>query len=134
MHRHQTKQRTTLGGAGAVGMVYVIGSVDEFAVEFGVDGGDVTVRVTGEVDLATAGALAVELNRAVEDFGGVVTVNLASVTFFDLTALRALLVARSALDARGRLLVVADPAMVATRVFELTDQLHVFQPSNHADT
>jgi anti-anti-sigma regulatory factor len=124
VHRHQTKQRTTLGGAGAVGMVYVIGSVDEFAVELRVDGGDVTVRVTGEV----------ELKRAVEDFGGVVTVNLASVTFFDLTALRALLVARSALDARGRLLVVADPAMVATRVFELTDQLHVFQPSNHADT
>ena len=58
-------------------------TVDDFAVEFIDDGAGVTVRVVGDVDMATAGVLEAQLDRAVEGFAGDVTVDLTGVTFLD---------------------------------------------------
>jgi anti-anti-sigma factor len=95
------------------------GVADDFTVKVDADGGDVTLYVVGEVDLATVGGFGAALDRAVVGFGGVVTVNLAGVTFMDSPALCALLRANVALDAVGRTLVVAEPGPAATRLFEL---------------
>jgi anti-sigma B factor antagonist len=94
--------------------------VDDFAVEFLDDGCDVTIRVVGEVDMATAGLLAAQLERAVEGCVGAVTVNMAGVTFLDSTGLTVLLRARAALIAVDRDLVVTAPSRPTTRIFELT--------------
>jgi anti-sigma B factor antagonist len=101
--------------------------VDGFAVEFHTDGRGVLVRVAGEVDAATAPALSAQLERAVEWNSGDVMVDLAGVTFFDSTAVRALLRARTGLTARGRRLVVSDPAPNARRVLELTGLAGAFE-------
>ena len=74
-------------------------SVDRFGVKCHGEGSEVTVRVVGEVDMATAGVLAAQLDRAINGFNGGVRVNLAGVTFMDLTGLHALLRARTALAA-----------------------------------
>ena len=64
-------------------------SVDRFGVECHSYGSEVTVRVVGEVDMATAGVLAARLDRAIKCFNGGVRVNLAGVTFMDSTGLHA---------------------------------------------
>jgi anti-anti-sigma factor len=94
------------------------GITDDFTVRADTDGCDATLYVVGEVDLATVGGFAA-LDRAIVGFDGVVTVNLAGVTFMDSSALCALLRAHVALDAVGRTLVVAEPGPVARRLFEL---------------
>jgi anti-sigma B factor antagonist len=100
--------------------------VDDFTVEFDADGPHVTLRVVGEVDLATAGVLTAELDRAIAGFDGSVTVNLGGVTFLDSIALCALLRARGALDASDRTLVVTEPGPATMRVFGLTGLLDTF--------
>jgi hypothetical protein len=59
----------------------MIGGVDGFAVEFHANGHDVVVRVTGEVDAATAPTMSAQLDRARDGFSGDVRVDLAAVTF-----------------------------------------------------
>jgi anti-anti-sigma factor len=98
----------------------IVGRVDELSIELDDDGGALTLRLAGEVDLATVGVLAAHLDWAVEGFCGDVTLNLAGVSFLDSVAMKALLRAHFALAALGRRLVVADPAPVPLRVFELT--------------
>jgi anti-anti-sigma factor len=95
------------------------GIADDFTVKLDADGCHATLYVVGEVDLATVGAFAAALDRAIVDSEGVVTVNLAGVTFMDSPALCALLHAHVALDTVGRTLVVAEPGLAATRLFEL---------------
>jgi len=95
-------------------------SVEYFAVEVIDDGRGSAVRVVGELDMAVAGWLSAELDRAIEGCDGDVTVNLAAVTFVDSTGLSALLRAHAALVALGRRHVVDAPAPAATRIFELT--------------
>jgi anti-sigma B factor antagonist len=77
-------------------------TVDALAVEVIDDGLDVAIHVTGEVDMATAGLLEAQLERAVEGCAGAVTVNMAGVTFLDSTGLSVLLRARGALIALDR--------------------------------
>jgi anti-anti-sigma factor len=102
-------------------------SVEHFAVEFVDDGRGGMIRVVGELDMAAAGLLSAEVDRAIESSAGDVTVNLAAVTFLDSTGLSVLLRARAALVALGRRLVVDAPAPAATRIFELTGLQDTFQ-------
>jgi anti-anti-sigma factor len=102
-------------------------SVDHFAVEFVDDGRGGTIRVVGELDLAAAGLLSVEIDRAIDSSSGDVIVNLAAVTFLDSTGLSALLRAHSALVAVGRRLVLDAPPPAAIRIFELTGLQDTFQ-------
>ena len=95
-------------------------AVDDFAVEFIDDGCDVTIHIVGEVDMATAGLLAAQFERAVEGCAGAVTVNMAGVTFLDSTGLTVLVRARRALSALDRDLLVTAPSESTTRIFELT--------------
>jgi anti-sigma B factor antagonist len=107
--------------------------IDRFAIESTVGDRDVMVRVVGDVDMATAGFLAAELAQAVEGFDGAVTVNMAGVTFLDSAGLCALLRAHTALDTRGRRLVVTSPARAASRTFELAGLLDTFHLATQPD-
>jgi anti-sigma B factor antagonist len=105
------------------------GSVDGFVVEFDAEGDEVTVCVAGEVDVATASAMAAQLDRAVEGFTGEVTVNLSGVTFLDSTGMYTLVRTHAALMGRSRRLVVAEPAVAATRLFEVAGVLELLLPA-----
>jgi anti-sigma B factor antagonist len=102
-------------------------TVEDFAVEFVDDGGGVTIRVVGDVDMDTASVLAAQLDRAVQSLRGDVTVDLGGVTFLDSIGLCVLLRARAALDSAGRQLLVAAPARAATRIFELAGLQDTFR-------
>ena len=102
-------------------------AVEYFPVDFIDDDRGATIRAVGELDMATAGLLSAELDRAIERVAGDVTVNLAAVTFVDSTGLSALLRAHAALAALGRCLVVDSPAPAATRIVELTGLQDTFQ-------
>jgi anti-sigma B factor antagonist len=105
----------------------VSSAVEHFAVEYIDDGFAVTIRAVGELDMAAAGLLSAEFDRAMESSAGDVTVNLSAVTFMDSTGLSALLRAHAALGALDRRLVVHAPAPAATRTFELTGLQDTFR-------
>ena len=99
---------------------------DDFTVEFHPDDSGVTLAVIGELDLLTVGLVTAQLERAIDGFGGAVTVNMAGVTFLDSTALCALVRAHTALAAMDRSLVLAEPQRATTRLLELTGLLDTF--------
>jgi anti-sigma B factor antagonist len=79
-----------------------------------------TVRVTGEIDLDTAGALRSTLLDLAGDGARLVTVDLAETDFIDSTGLHALVVAMKQLRETGGDLVLQSPSRNAARVLELT--------------
>ena len=94
------------------------------------DGGPV-VSVTGEVDLATAPALAHTLLAVAEDWTGEVIVDLTDCAFIDARGLRALVSTRALLERSNRALalVVSNPSVL--RIFHIThvDELFKIFPS-----
>jgi anti-sigma B factor antagonist len=86
------------------------------AMSVSADGGaSTTLRVTGEVDLATAPELASQL-AALDGNGRAIDLDLERVTFIDLAGLRAILHARE----RDRRLRIAVPGQAVARLLELT--------------
>ncbi|MFN8023429.1 MAG: STAS domain-containing protein [Acidimicrobiales bacterium] len=94
------------------------GPVLTVRVEPRADGGR-TLRVEGEIDLATAP----QLEQAMADASAGVTcvgVDLAGVRFIDSTGLRVLLASQQTAQAAGVEVCVTDASEVARRLFELT--------------
>jgi len=90
---------------------------DDFSIVVSTDGGDATIVVAGELDLASVPLF----QRALGDrFERQVTVDLAGITFIDSTGLRALVTARNDLLERDQQLVVGPCSPAASRVFALT--------------
>jgi len=81
------------------------------------------VRVSGEVDLATAPSLAEVLAGCK---GGSVLADLTDVTFMDAAGLNALVAARRYLDRHGASLFVQGASARVARLFEITGLDQVF--------
>jgi anti-anti-sigma factor len=84
-----------------------------------VDGAAV-VRVTGEVDIATAGCLA-DVLRSVSDEGLDVVLDLSRVTLLDVVGLRPIDEARRRLEAHGRSISIRGASGIVLRLLQLTD-------------
>jgi anti-sigma B factor antagonist len=86
-------------------------------------GGQVLLRIAGEVDLASAPAFRAGLSAAIDDAHGCVFLDLGDVTFMDSAGIEELVRARE--DAGGRLRVCALHPSVR-RVLEMTALLDWF--------
>lgn len=91
-----------------------------FALSIDDGGPQAVVKVIGEVDLDTAGALKSSLLRLANDGAQYITVDLAETDFIDSTGLHAIIIALKHLRAQGGDLVVQSPSRNAARVLELT--------------
>jgi anti-sigma B factor antagonist len=95
------------------------------------DSGTPVVSVLGEVDVATATALAQTLLGVTEDWTGEVIVDLTGCSFLDSRGLTALVATRARLDRSNRALalVVSNPGVL--RIFRITkcDELFEIYPS-----
>jgi anti-sigma B factor antagonist len=89
------------------------------AVAEPLDGG-MRVRLSGELDIATAGRAEDELRRAEAGEPDVLAVDLAGLTFMDSTGLRLIVAAASRARAADRRLVVVRGPDPVHRVLELT--------------
>lgn len=102
----------------------------EFTVETEALGETVTVRVAGELDMATAPQLGEELDRIAADPPPVVVVELAGVTFLGSAGLGVLVQARRDLLQRASRLVLAKVSDGLMRVFQIVrlDRTFEFDP------
>ena len=84
------------------------------------DGDDVVVAVGGDLDLASAPAVARAMRDLIEDQGHLdVVLDLREVSFIDSIGVRAILEARSALCGRNGRFTVTDPSAAVQRVFHI---------------
>ena len=97
----------------------------EFGVSIVQVDGHSNVRVTGEIDLATATELRQRLNSVVAAGTGDIDLDLSDVTFLDSSGLVVLLAARQALHDKHHRLTVRNPSKRVLRVFELSGVLDV---------
>ena len=88
--------------------------------------GGVTIRVSGELDLATSPILADRLAAEIAAGTGDVTVALGGVGFLDSTALRVLVTAHRDLAAADRRLQLTEPRASTLRVLEIAGLLAMF--------
>jgi anti-sigma B factor antagonist len=91
-----------------------------FAVATTSTEGLTTVKVEGELDIATADQLSAELDALLVASGERVAVDLSGVGFMDSTGLRILIAANRKAGEAGYEFVVVTGASPARRVFELT--------------
>ncbi|MEW6155060.1 MAG: STAS domain-containing protein [Actinomycetota bacterium] len=82
--------------------------------------GSPVVRVTGELDVATAPRLQQELQALSGSAPALVTLDLAETEFIDSTGLRAIVVAVKDLRASGGDLVVRSPSPSTARLLEIS--------------
>ena len=87
--------------------------------------GHTRVRVTGEIDLATATDLRRRLEAVITVSSGDLELDLGDVPFLDSRGLVALLAARRALHDKDHRLRVLNPSKPVLRVFELSGVLDV---------
>ena len=95
----------------------------EFGVSIVQVDGHSNVRVTGEIDLATAAELRQHLNSVVAAGTGDIDLDLSDVTFLDSSGLVVLLAARQVLHDAHHRLTVRNPSKRVLRVFELSGVL-----------
>ena len=97
--------------------------------EFGVSivhvDGHSNVRVTGEIDLATATELRHRLETVIAAGTGDVDLDLSDVTFVDCSGLAVLLAARQELQGKKHRLMVRNPSKPVLRLLELSGVLDV---------
>ena len=98
----------------------------DIEIEVAQRGGSTVVAARGEVDVATAPALRDGIDKAVDDGGGAVVVDLTGVTFIDSTGLGVLIGGRKRCIDAGRELrvVVTEPRIL--KVFEITGLTELF--------
>ena len=99
---------------------------DEFTMEYQRRDGHVVVRISGELDAATAPRLLAGLTSSTDPTVGRVELDVADVGFIDSTGLRALLESRERVLAAGSRLIVTNPSAAAVRLFQLTGTHHMF--------
>lgn len=87
---------------------------------------DAVVRLTGELDVATAPQLSGELLGLIERGIRSVTVDLAKLEFIDSTGLSVLVSSLKRLRENGGDLTVRSPSPSAKKVFEITGLTHIF--------
>jgi anti-anti-sigma factor len=97
----------------------------EFGVSIVQIDGHTKVRVTGEIDLATATELRQHLEGVIAGGTGDLDLDLGDVTFLDSRGLVVLLAARQALHDKDHRLRVLNPSKPVLRVFELSGLLDV---------
>lgn len=95
-------------------------------VEFDADGYAV-VRLSGEIDIATAGRVAQQVVTALESAGTGVVLDMADVSFIDSTGIGAMIAARNACLAAARELRVRRPSDQVQRMLALTGLDEVFE-------
>lgn len=91
-----------------------------FGVDQVVEGDRVSVRVTGDVDLATADKVGVALDDALAKAGREIWVDLSAVTFLDSTGIRALVQGHRRADTQGVRLYVHGAQQWVAKVLEVT--------------
>ena len=94
--------------------------VDQFDLEYEHRDGRVVVRLSGELDAATAPRLHSRLTDNAHTDVRQVVIDLEAVEFIDSTGLRALLQSREHVVAAGRAFAVTNPTDAAVRLFQLT--------------
>jgi anti-anti-sigma factor len=101
-----------------------------FEISSEVNGDATIVRLRGELDLASAGAVEDELAAIEEQRPACVVIDLGELAFIDSSGLRVLLLADSRAREAGYELVLAPGPEPVQRVFEMTGALDVlrFQP------
>ena len=87
---------------------------------------DVAVVVVGELDLASAPGLGVEVAEVLKASSARITLDLRHVDFIDSTGLRMLLSLRNDAKRSDRTLTLVPPAPAARRIFELTGTRGLF--------
>jgi anti-sigma B factor antagonist len=97
----------------------------EFDVSIVQVDGHSNVRVTGDIDLATATELRQRLNSVIAAGDVDVDLDLSDVTFLDSTGLVVLLAARQQLHDKHHRLTVRNPSKRVLRVLELSGLLEV---------
>lgn len=98
-----------------------------FSIAFERDGGTVVVRITGDVDVATAPQLETALTGLIDGQGNLsIRVDLGAVTFIDSTGLTALVQGLRQVRARGGDLVLANPPARILRVLDIGGLTQVF--------
>ena len=95
----------------------------EFSVSIVHVDGHSNVRVTGEIDLATATELSQRLNLVIAAGTGDADLDLSDVTFLDSSGLAVLLAARQQLHDKHRRLKVRNPSKPVLRTLELSGAL-----------
>ena len=99
--------------------------------------GHSNVRVTGEIDLASATELRQRLNSVIAAGAGDIDLDLSDVTFLDSSGLVVLLATRQRLHDDHHRLTVRNPSKPVERVFELSGVLDVMmdgrQPTGDSD-
>jgi anti-sigma B factor antagonist len=96
--------------------------------------GHAKVRVTGEIDLATATELRQRLEAVIAAGICNLDLDLSAVTFLDSSGLVVLLVARQRLHDKHQRLMVLNPAKPVLRVFELCGVLEVMMDDRQPPT
>jgi anti-sigma B factor antagonist len=91
------------------------------------------VTVRGELELASAFALATRFSEVVEERTGSLIVDLSDLSFMDSTGLNVLLTAFRRLRKRGRAMAVVCPPGPVRRVFELTRMLETLSVCDDRD-
>jgi anti-anti-sigma factor len=92
-----------------------------FGIETEPRGSDVAISVRGELDLSTAPALASALSEAASGEAATVTLDLASITFIDSSALRVLVNGGRELSSAGKALQIGPRSTVVSRVLAMTN-------------
>jgi anti-sigma B factor antagonist len=96
------------------------GARDRLTVGTHQDGNDHVVRASGELDMATTGALEDELRRTLERPAGSIVLDLDGITFIDSTGLRILLWAASRSHEKGHRLSIHCGGAPVRRMLEVT--------------
>jgi anti-anti-sigma factor len=100
-----------------------------------VDGeSEVTVIVSGEIDMAAVSRFQAALDRAIEDRDGDVAIDMAAVEFLDSSGLAVLVRSHSALAEQGRRLGVSALSTSVARVIELAGLSVVLSPPPTEET
>lgn len=104
--------------------------IADITVEVEILGDVATLRVSGELDVATAPVLGEELDRLAEASPPVVVIELAQVTFLGSAGLGVLVQARRDFAARGTRLLLAKANDAVLRVMQIVhlDQVFEFDP------
>jgi anti-sigma B factor antagonist len=92
----------------------------EFSIQAVTEGPTTTLRVAGEVDLATADELNQAIAAALQAGPGALVVDLAEVTFLDSTGLAVLVAVTNQTGTSGVRLTIRDPAPRVRNVIRIT--------------
>jgi anti-sigma B factor antagonist len=108
--------------------------LEPFAIDVDAGGPVLLLRVGGEVDASTAGALGEAFDLAVREHEGHVVLDAGGVTFIDSTGISTLVAGMRRLNrTRRRLALACEPASPLGRALEMTGLHHTFDVHRTAD-